>query len=187
VLCGDLSQWRWGWDSAGGIYAYIWLIHMVVRQKPAQHYKAVVLQLKKKVPVSKSQFKNLDECAKHHKQSIHILYWELYWKLTSKAQVLVSHRVLSSLVSFSTYHQLWHLTLLEQLKFPSVEYGPFILCTNWLSPLGLKTIDNVKMRFCSIISSVGLPAPADSFSPLPCFLNHHYSPSWASTWCIFSG
>ena len=30
------------------IYVYLWLIHVVVQQKLAQHCKAIVLQLKKK-------------------------------------------------------------------------------------------------------------------------------------------
>ena len=29
-----------------GIYVYLWLIHVVEWQKPTQHYKASVLQLK---------------------------------------------------------------------------------------------------------------------------------------------
>ena len=31
-----------------GIYVYLWLIRIVVRQKPNQHYNAIFLQLKKK-------------------------------------------------------------------------------------------------------------------------------------------
>ena len=27
---------------------YLWLIHIVVKQKPTQHYKAIILQFKKK-------------------------------------------------------------------------------------------------------------------------------------------
>ena len=42
-----------GW--AGGrlkreeMYLYLWLIHVVVQQKPTQRYKAIILQLKNKV------------------------------------------------------------------------------------------------------------------------------------------
>ena len=43
-----------GWDLGGvwerlkreGIYVYLWLIHVVVWQKPTQHRKATILQLK---------------------------------------------------------------------------------------------------------------------------------------------
>ena len=43
-----------GWDRVGGggrfkketTYVYIWLIHVVVWQKPTQHCKAIILQLK---------------------------------------------------------------------------------------------------------------------------------------------
>lgn len=63
---------RGGFQEAGDIGMPV-ADSVDVLQKPTRHRKAVVLQLKKekeKVPVSKSQFKNLDECAKHHKQSI---------------------------------------------------------------------------------------------------------------------
>ena len=50
VLCDDLE----GWDGVGiggrfkreGTYVYLWLIRMVVEQKPTQHGKAIILQLK---------------------------------------------------------------------------------------------------------------------------------------------
>ena len=50
VLCGN----REGWDGMGGgrevqeggAYAYLWLIHGDVRQRPTQSYKAIILQLK---------------------------------------------------------------------------------------------------------------------------------------------
>ena len=49
VLCDDLE----GWDARvggrlrkEGIYAYLWLIHIVVQQKPAQRCNAIILQLK---------------------------------------------------------------------------------------------------------------------------------------------
>ena len=29
-----------------GTFVYLWLIHVVVCQKPTQHYKAIILQLK---------------------------------------------------------------------------------------------------------------------------------------------
>ena len=42
-----------GWDGVGGgrfkregTYVYLWLIHDDVRQKPSQHFKAIILQLK---------------------------------------------------------------------------------------------------------------------------------------------
>ena len=31
------------------MYLYLWLIHVVVQQKPTQRYKAIILQLKNKV------------------------------------------------------------------------------------------------------------------------------------------
>ena len=34
-----------------GMYIYLWLNHVVVWQKPIQHCKAIILQLKKKVPL----------------------------------------------------------------------------------------------------------------------------------------
>ena len=30
----------------GGDILYLWLVHVVVWQKPAQHYRAIILQLK---------------------------------------------------------------------------------------------------------------------------------------------
>ena len=29
-----------------GLYVYLWPIHTAVQQKPTQHYKAIILQLK---------------------------------------------------------------------------------------------------------------------------------------------
>ena len=51
MLCDDLEGWE---EDVGGrikeeeIYAYLWLIHTVVQQKLTQHFKAIILQLKKK-------------------------------------------------------------------------------------------------------------------------------------------
>ena len=50
VLCDNLE----GWDGVGrggrfereGTYVCLWLIHVGVWQRPTQHYKAVILQLK---------------------------------------------------------------------------------------------------------------------------------------------
>ena len=38
-----------GWEARGrqeGTYVYLWLIHVDVWQKPTQHCKAIILQLK---------------------------------------------------------------------------------------------------------------------------------------------
>ena len=35
----------WGFRREG-TYAYLWMIHADVRQKPAQYYKEIILQLK---------------------------------------------------------------------------------------------------------------------------------------------
>ena len=54
ALCGDLE----GWEGEGkeaceeGIYVHLWLIRAVVQQKPAQHWKAVFLQFKKRTSPS---------------------------------------------------------------------------------------------------------------------------------------
>ena len=50
MLCDDLEVWE---EEVGGrlkkeIYAYLWLIHTVIQQKLTQHFKAIILQLKKK-------------------------------------------------------------------------------------------------------------------------------------------
>ena len=47
------TTWRGGMGWGGrfrreGTYVYLWLIHVVVRQKPIQHYKAIILQIKKR-------------------------------------------------------------------------------------------------------------------------------------------
>ena len=49
VLCGNLEEW----DGEVGerfkreeIYVYLWLIHIVVRQKSTQLFKTIILQLK---------------------------------------------------------------------------------------------------------------------------------------------
>ena len=42
---------RWGWMrrrlKKEGIYVYLWLIQVLVQQKPTQHCKAIILQFKK--------------------------------------------------------------------------------------------------------------------------------------------
>ena len=48
--CNNLEGWV-GVGSGGnfkweGAYVYLWLIHITVWQKPTQHYKAIILQLK---------------------------------------------------------------------------------------------------------------------------------------------
>ena len=54
--CDNLEGWDGvGWGGPGGrlkreeMYLYLWLIHVVVQQKPTQRYKAIILQLKNKV------------------------------------------------------------------------------------------------------------------------------------------
>ena len=42
MLCDDLGV---GWDGREGTHVYLRLIHTVVQQKPAQHRKAIILQL----------------------------------------------------------------------------------------------------------------------------------------------
>ena len=50
VLCNNLD----GWEEVGaggrlkreGTYVYLWLIHIVLRQKPTQYCKATTFQLK---------------------------------------------------------------------------------------------------------------------------------------------
>ena len=47
----SVMTWRDGMGEAGreaqeGICVYLWLIHVVLWQKPTQHYKAIILQLK---------------------------------------------------------------------------------------------------------------------------------------------
>ena len=48
VLCGNLEKWNGvgGRFRRKGIYVYLRLIHVAVWQKPTQHYKAVIFQLK---------------------------------------------------------------------------------------------------------------------------------------------
>ena len=48
MLCNDLEGWDGGgWREAQeGICVYLWLIHVVLWQKPTRHYKAIILQLK---------------------------------------------------------------------------------------------------------------------------------------------
>ena len=44
MLCDDPEEW--GRVQEGGDYVYLWLTHVDVWQKPTQHYKAIILQLK---------------------------------------------------------------------------------------------------------------------------------------------
>ena len=51
MLYDDLEGWNWGVDVGGrfekkGIEVCLWLIHVIVQQKPIQHCKAINLQLK---------------------------------------------------------------------------------------------------------------------------------------------
>ena len=52
-LCDNLEEWDGG-EVGGrfkreGIYVYLWLIHVDIRQRPTQYCKAIALQFKKKV------------------------------------------------------------------------------------------------------------------------------------------
>ena len=53
LLCDNLEGWD-GWEVGGrlkreGTCVYPWLIHVVAQQKPIQHCKAIILQLKIKI------------------------------------------------------------------------------------------------------------------------------------------
>ena len=48
MLYDDLEGWNWGVDVGGrfekkGIEVCLWLIHVIVQQKPIQHCKAINL------------------------------------------------------------------------------------------------------------------------------------------------
>ena len=66
VLCNNLD----GWEGVGvggrlkreGTYVYLWLIHVVLRQKPTQYCKATTFQLKIKFKI----FKSIYEYSKQH-------------------------------------------------------------------------------------------------------------------------
>ena len=60
VLCDDLEGQDEGWegDSRGGICVCLQLIHIVVQQKLTQHFKAIILQLKK-YPIIKHNGKKI--------------------------------------------------------------------------------------------------------------------------------
>ena len=47
-----------------GIYVYLWLIHVVVPEKPTQHSKAIFLQLKKKKKLERKNKLNLKQVEK---------------------------------------------------------------------------------------------------------------------------
>ena len=52
VFCDNLEAWEEGGgretQEGGDMYVYLWLIHLAVWQKPRQHCKSNILQLKKK-------------------------------------------------------------------------------------------------------------------------------------------
>ena len=49
MLPDDLEEWDVGWVGgrlkSKGMNVYLWLIHIVMWQKPTQHCKAIILQL----------------------------------------------------------------------------------------------------------------------------------------------
>ena len=49
VLCDNIERWDGVGAGREGTYVYLWLIHVDVWQKPTQHYKEIILQLKIKV------------------------------------------------------------------------------------------------------------------------------------------
>ena len=56
MLCDNVERWDGG-EVGGrlkreGISVYSWLIHIVVQQKPIQHCKAIILQLKINLKIS---------------------------------------------------------------------------------------------------------------------------------------
>ena len=55
-LCDNVERWDGG-EVGGrlkreGISVYSWLIHIVLQQKPMQHCKAIILQLKINLKIS---------------------------------------------------------------------------------------------------------------------------------------
>ena len=51
------------------MYVYLWLVHIVLWQKPKQHYKAILLQLKI----------NFKKCMDKVKQCLPSLAWKIPW------------------------------------------------------------------------------------------------------------
>ena len=47
-----------------GVYVHVWLIHVVVRKKPTQHCKAIILQLKFFKLISKLAMGRTSCCAR---------------------------------------------------------------------------------------------------------------------------
>ena len=45
-LEGGMERWMGGRFKREGTYAYLWLIHVDVWQKPTQHCNAIILQIK---------------------------------------------------------------------------------------------------------------------------------------------
>ena len=52
-LCTNLEGWDRKGDGREGIYAYLWLIYVDVRQKTTKFCKAIILQLKNKFKLKK--------------------------------------------------------------------------------------------------------------------------------------
>ena len=42
-------------QEGGDMHIYLWLIHIIVRKKPTQHYKAIIPQLKKKAVITNAK------------------------------------------------------------------------------------------------------------------------------------
>ena len=57
MLCDNLEGWEVGWRfKREWTYVYLWLIYVDVWQKPTQHYKAIILQLKINNFLKKNKF-----------------------------------------------------------------------------------------------------------------------------------
>ena len=73
MLCDDLEAWD-GLEGGGtfkkeAIYVYLWLIHIVVQQKPTEHCKAIIFQSKI----------NLKRKLKNYKIfNVYKSYWYIY-------------------------------------------------------------------------------------------------------------
>ena len=47
---------RWGGSGREGTYVYLWMIYVDIWQKPTQHYKAIILQLKINIKKKPDQY-----------------------------------------------------------------------------------------------------------------------------------
>ena len=124
-----------------GIHAYLWLIRVVVRQKPTQHCKAIILQLKKKTTVKMLPHANQNG---HHQK----IYKHNHW--VWRKRILLHYRRECDLAQ-SLWRTVWRY--LEKLK-TELPYDPAIQVLGIYLEKTMVRMDTCTPKFTAVLFTI---------------------------------